>query len=201
MLHRRIHFAALLGVFIAGTATMMTLAQDADREKAPPEQSKQSEADEEAKSDETKASDEEVPTPSQPSASDILEEFQKERPVNLPVLPQDEDLVSRRALGESLVPVVGGPNLPEGYIIVDRAGRLTRDEAWWTFSFEADDGTTPDRPIRLLPNRSLEFMIHNSAGGAKSVVFLITGEVTEFKNVNYLLVRKFLVRRDMGNFE
>jgi hypothetical protein len=91
------------------------------------------------------------------------------------------------------------PLRPEGSMVVDRAGRLTRDGEWWTFAFEAEGRVLRERPLRLLPNRMLEFMETASAGGQTGVVFIISGEVTEYHGANYLLVKKVLVQRDMGN--
>ena len=55
-------------------------------------------------------------------------------------------------------------------------------------------------PIRLLPNRLLETALAISGAGTRSVVFIVSGEVMEYKGMNYLLLRKVLVRRDLGNF-
>ena len=55
------------------------------------------------------------------------------------------------------------------------------------------------RPIQLLPNRLLETTIALSGGGRQGMVFLVSGEVTVYKGDNYLLLRKVLVRRDLGN--
>jgi hypothetical protein len=40
-----------------------------------------------------------------------------------------------------------------------------------------------------------------SAGGAEDVTFNITAEVTEFHGRNYLLLRKVLIQRRLGNLE
>ena len=37
-------------------------------------------------------------------------------------------------------------------------------------------------------------------GGRKSVVFVVSGEVTEYRGVNYLMIQKLLIRPDLGNF-
>ena len=42
-------------------------------------------------------------------------------------------------------------------------------------------------------------MVSASAGGTRSVVFLVSGQLTEYRDTNYLLVRKVLIRRDLGN--
>jgi hypothetical protein len=91
------------------------------------------------------------------------------------------------------------PLRPEGSTIVDRAGRLVRDGEWWAFAFESEGRVLRERPLRLLPNRMLEFMETASAGGRSSVVFIVSGQVTEYHGANYLLARKVLVERDLGN--
>jgi hypothetical protein len=85
-------------------------------------------------------------------------------------------------------------------MLIDRPGRIIPGDTWWTFAFE-DLGTEPDvEPVRLLPNRQLEAAIAQSGAGTEATVFVISGEITVYKGVNYLLLRKVLVRRDLGNF-
>jgi hypothetical protein len=91
--------------------------------------------------------------------------------------------------------------LPDGYRIVDRPGRLVRQAEHWVFSFESRGRGAVEIPIRLLPNRLLEDMEVFSAGGTKPVVFVVSGEVTEYHNANYLLVQKLLTRPNLGNLE
>jgi hypothetical protein len=90
--------------------------------------------------------------------------------------------------------------LPDGSRIVDRPGRLTSEGEYFTFSFESRGRGAPEIPIRLLPNRLLEDMEIASAGGTKPIVFVVSGEVTEYRGVNYLLVQKLLARPNIGNF-
>ena len=90
---------------------------------------------------------------------------------------------------------------PDGYRIVDRPGRLTREGDFYTFTFESRSEGIPELPIRLLPNRLLEDMEIVSEGGTKSVVFLISGELTEYHGVNYLLTQKLLTRPNLGNLK
>ncbi len=91
--------------------------------------------------------------------------------------------------------------LPDGYRIVDRPGRLVGEGEQWVFSFEGRGRGAVELPIRLLPNRLLEDMEVFSAGGTKPVVFVVSGEVTEYHNANYLLVQKLLTRPNLGNLE
>src|ERR1041385_98868 len=133
----------------------------------------------------------------EPTAAEILKELSRDenappRPVVRPTRPGQTNVqrVSDEALPKSsIVPLM--PKLyPDGYRIVDRAGRLTREGDYYTYSFETRTEGTPELPIRLLPNRLLEDMEVTSAGGAKPIVFIISGELTEYHGVNYLLDRK-----------
>lgn len=145
--------------------------------------------------------DADVPTPAQPSSEDIIRQFQKQRPQAIPILPsggEDETIIrGESATGGS----VGGLLLPDGARMVDRSGRVLREGEWWIFSFEPDSTGVADLPMKLLPNRSLERMVRESRGGADSVIFIVSGEVTEFRGENFLLPRKVLRKRNFGNLK
>ncbi len=64
--------------------------------------------------------------------------------------------------------------------------------------FEADSLGQVDQPIVLLPNRWLEKMEADSAGGTRSIVFRVSGEVTEYHNSNYLLLRRLLIEKQVS---
>lgn len=76
--------------------------------------------------------------------------------------------------------------LPEGASVVDRAGRLGKTGDWWTF---IPDPPTGEPPIKLLPNLNLELMVRTAGEGEASIPFSVSGEVTVFRDENYLLVR------------
>ena len=85
--------------------------------------------------------------------------------------------------------------------LIDQLGRVVpAGGAWWSLAFENRGQEANRRPVRLLPNRLLETAIALSGGGTRGVVFSISGEVTTYRGQNYLMIRKVLVRRDMGNF-
>jgi hypothetical protein len=89
---------------------------------------------------------------------------------------------------------------PEETMLMDRLGRVVPGDPWWSLAFE-DRGTGhEEKPVRLLPNRLLENALGVSGTGAKTRVIRVSGEVTEYRGANYLLLRKVLARRDMGNF-
>lgn len=136
------------------------------------------------------------------SADDVLRQFEQDRPKARPLLPGRGN--RERTVHE---PLTDGDlrrspaRLPEGYFLVDRAGRLTREGPWFVFNFIGDNNptATPDPPMRLLPNRMLERMIRESKGSTVSVEFIVSGEVTDFMGENHLLLRKLLRKRSVGN--
>lgn len=143
--------------------------------------------------------DQPVRTPAQPTAEDIIRRFQQELPEAVPVLPSggEDEIITRADAADA-----GGrsrPRLPDGYMLTDRAGRLGQEGEWWIFIFEADNQSYPEPPMKLLPNQTLERMVRESRGGLDAVVFVISGEVTDFKSENYILPRKVLRKRDLGN--
>lgn len=90
---------------------------------------------------------------------------------------------------------------PEDMRLANRVGRLVREPESWTFAFESDSDKPADPPIRLLPNLALQRLEELSADGTRSLVFTVSGDVTEYGAHNYLLVRRFSVRRDDGNIK
>ena len=86
----------------------------------------------------------------------------------------------------------------EGTDLVNRVGRLTRsaDGNGWEFTFESDGRTMLDPPVIILPNLTLMLMENNAAGASRDVRFRITGEVTEYRGRNYVLLRKASVVSD-----
>ena len=136
------------------------------------------------------------------SADDVLKQFERDRPKARPLLPGSRPgtEVVRDSIGDD-DPLRTPARLPEGYFLVDRAGRLTREGPWFVFNFMGDNNpaSTPDPPMRLLPNRMLERMIRESKGSTSSVEFIVSGEVTDFMGENHLLLRKLLRKRGVGN--
>lgn len=155
------------------------------------------------------AQTDEMEPPHEPSASDILKALTKPedappKPVILPTQPGQT--VERKEVDPSVIPPNAvapiTPRLyPDGYRIVDRPGRLAREGDYYVFAFESRGRGESELPIRLLPNRLLEDMEIASAGGSKAIVFLISGELTEYHGVNYLLVQKLLTRPNLGNLK
>lgn len=144
----------------------------------------------------------------EPSASEILDALSSQkrgefRPVVRPTLPGRATRTELAPEGRPRDAVVPADTrlLPDGYRLVDRPGRMQREGDFWVFSFESRSTQKAEPPIRLLPNRYLEDMEIASAGGTRPVVFLVSGDVTEYHGVNYLLVQKLLLRPDLGNLK
>ena len=133
---------------------------------------------------------------------DIIQQLLQNKPRRAVVLPQS---MPSAAPASTAGPVAEG-DAPaaqqlwaEETMLVDRPGRVVPSDKFWTFSFEDKGSPQTRKPIRLLPNRMLENAV--AAGGDKTlgVVLVVSGEVTEYRGNNYLLLRKVLVQRDMGN--
>ncbi len=141
----------------------------------------------------------------EPSPSEIIKMLQEERGARKTVLTlpsrPGEERRTRIVEAPNAIAPVARKLLPDGSRIVDRPGRLARQDDYFVFSFEGRGEGAPEPPIRLLPNRLLEDMEVYSEGGQKPAVFVVSGEVTEYRGVNYLLIQKLLVQPDLGNLK
>lgn len=100
-----------------------------------------------------------------------------------------------RSAGRSFAPAP----LMEGTSMAGRFGRLVRAGDDWAFTFDSDRPDEPDAPLRILPSRSLEYMIEAGPSGASGLRFLVSGEITEFEGHNFLLVRAATRPLETGN--
>lgn len=140
-----------------------------------------------------------VRTPAQPSPEDIIKAFQRDRPINKPIRPRTPRTATEGSLNQASREVA--LLYREGEYLNDVVGRLARDGLWWTLVFESDAPLAPRPPMRLLPNQQLERMVRESEASPESIVYVVSGEVTVFGSDNFLLLRKTLRRRSMGNLE
>lgn len=92
-----------------------------------------------------------------------------------------------------------GPRWPEETMLIDQVGRVLPADSGYQFVFEDRGSAATSRPIRVLPSRLLESALAASGAGTRGVVFIVTGEITVYQGNNYLLLRKVLQRRDLGN--
>lgn len=180
-------------VVTVGLVNVGARAQDKPARESPP-------AEETDQTDQARS--EEPASPTQLDPEEIISRLKKDRVPNVPVPPVreegegEEDDRPFRSVGpnEDLEPL-----LPEGAYLVDRTGRLVKRGQWWTFVHEDRGEVVRSRPMRILPSQLLETMEYASSEGTGDTVFVVSGEVTEFHGVNYLLLRKVLIQRDLGN--
>ena len=138
-----------------------------------------------------------VRTPPRVSPEEVLRAFQMDRPTRVPIAPSEGTGVTATDAEPSLPRT--SRRLPDGFFLVDRVGRVVKDGDWYVFVFEGYSESHPETPIKLLPNQLLERMVLETEAGTGSTVFIVSGEVTEFRSENYLLLRKLLRRRSLGN--
>ena len=124
----------------------------------------------------------------------------EERPIPVPPVPRTEDVKP----AESVPPVPTVPGLSYGgaSIVVNRLARLVPDRAsgWMLARFESDN-TLQQPPLRLLPCKVLERAERMTARApAKMVKFRVSGVITQYKGHRYLLLRKGVLEREMGQF-
>ncbi len=138
--------------------------------------------------------------PGVPRAQDVTEDLKVDARVFV-VSPTQPTAESAAVPLESVRPETRQKLLPEGFAVRDSVGFLVRDQGRWLFVFEADSsGAGADPPLILLPNSHLESMISQSQSGQAKIKFRVTGEVTQFRQTNYLLLRKTLVEHNLDRF-
>ena len=88
-------------------------------------------------------------------------------------------------------------------LVIDRLVRVLPVGVgkWMQVTFESDNNLQ-EPPLRLLPCRELETAekIAAAAGDRKMVRFRVSGRVTQYKGRRYLLLKKVVLERDMGQF-
>lgn len=115
-----------------------------------------------------------------PTAEELLDALRRARP--------SREIIPPAGTAAFPPPSDSGKLLPESAAVVDRTGRLARDGEWWVF---IADPPTGEPTLKLLPNVSLEVMVRMTTGGNHVMRFVVSGEVTVFRDENYLLVRLF----------
>ncbi len=91
----------------------------------------------------------------------------------------------------------GQPLLLEGTVLVERRGRLIHEEGHAKFVLYADAVSQTPRTLEVIPSQLLEAMEREAQAGFSE--FIITAEVTRYKDRNYLMLRKILRRVGHGN--
>lgn len=141
--------------------------------------------------------------PKPPNSQDVLVDLLRDRPgkhIAVPVIDPlaGADETPSVAPRPSEKPIWAG----RGKMIVDRLVRIypERKDGWWAVNFEGDN-TLREPPIRLFPCRMLEEaenVLKDHDG--QSVRFRISGEVAEYHGRRYLMLRKVLLVKDLGQF-
>ncbi len=141
--------------------------------------------------------------PKPPNSKDVLLDLMRDRPgkhIAVPIIDPLADADETPSVAPRPIekPVWAG----RGKMVVDRLVRIfpEQKDGWWAINFEADN-TLREPPIRVLPCRMLERaedIIKEYEGQA--VRFRVSGEVTEYHGRRYLMLRKVLLERDLGQF-
>lgn len=135
-----------------------------------------------------------------PTALTVLQQVAREQvAVPTPLPPTDTGGVPARVSKAN--PRGSSASLPDGTILIDRVVRLLRDDNWWVLAFESGGDSPGPGPMRLLPSRLVETLEAASAGGTDHVSFIISGEVHRYRGARFVLLRKVLVRRSLGNLQ
>ena len=152
----------------------------------------------EAKSDDDKKSDD---PKGQPSAGDIAKELLKNRPGQaLIAKPRPERSAEENK--QSVAPVRELPATKAKRQIYSRTVRIhkIKDSDWYEIRFVSDN-TLSDPPMKILPNSRLAKALRiMQKGGRAHQKFLLSGEVTIYKNTRYILIRSVIKKRDMNQF-
>ncbi len=136
-----------------------------------------------------------------PTAENVLENLLHSKPAATPINP------APAASATAIPPLEAvAPNEPkvtrlrEGTFIWNRVGRLVKDEKseTWIFTFDADGKDMSDPPMAILPSRMLMAMEEASDKGAKPIKFKISGEVTEYRGKNFLLIKFMQSVKDLN---
>jgi hypothetical protein len=141
-------------------------------------------------------------TPEAGSTDALADELFRDTPGQaLPAPPPDRPATEPHE--ESVAPAKTEP-LPAGErdLIADRTVRIvrSRDGRWYEVRFVGDN-TLREPPMRALPSTLLDKAVAlMNRPGMTNMKFRITGEVVRYKGRRYLLLRRLIEYRDMGQF-
>lgn len=90
------------------------------------------------------------------------------------------------------------PLAREGSLLFDRIGRLSRsaDGKDFEFTLDSDGKTLTDPPLVLIPNRKLMQLEDRVKTSYRDLKIQVSGEVTEYRGRNYLLLQRWSVVPD-----
>jgi hypothetical protein len=96
------------------------------------------------------------------------------------------------------------PNAPaqklmrEGTLLLDRLGRLQKSaDGGFEFVLDADGRGMADPPLKLMPNRKLMQLEDRVQSSYRDLPVRVTGEVTEYRGRNYLLLQRWSAVADV----
>lgn len=141
-----------------------------------------------------------APAATLPTAENVLEGLLHSRPTVAPVTVKPSTAPALPGI-EAVAPGESKTKLMrERDTIERRVGHLVKDEKTgnWVFSFDGDGPDMNDPPLAIIPSLMLEAMEKLSENGTKPVKFRISGEVTQYKGHNYLIVRYAQVIKDLN---
>jgi len=90
-----------------------------------------------------------------------------------------------------------------GEFIINRRGRMMRvkNGGHLLFVFDADSRAAPETPIVLLPCGYLEYMEDVVRLRTDRVVFILSGQITLYHGVNYVLPTMVRLAEEQGNLQ
>jgi hypothetical protein len=138
--------------------------------------------------------------PAGASPFEIISRMARERPGK--TIVSTAPLSPTQPAARSVAPRATQPAIAsaKGSMIVDRVVRIQPEskDGWWDVLFQGDN-TLREPPIRLLPSALLEEAEKEvSAAPGGRIKFRVSGELAEYKGRRYLLLRKLLVEKDLG---
>ncbi len=145
--------------------------------------------------------------PTQPSAANVLENLLKDKPESnpnartaVPAPPGGTTAAAIPALPNVTPVTINTNRLREGQMVLQRAGRLAKDEKTgnWYFTFDADGNNMQDPPMQLIPSRFLMAMEDATVNGTQPLRFRVSGMVTEYRGKNFLWVQQMEILRDVN---
>ncbi len=122
----------------------------------------------------------------------VLREKQPARAMVASAPPPTGDAATRRGQRTRTL-------LPDGSPLIDRPGRVLREGSGWVFVPETDRPDRPEPTLRLLPNQGTESITKTPGADAADMVFVLSGEITQFQGENYLLPRAVVRRMSTDN--
>ena len=127
-----------------------------------------------------------------PEQAEVIRKLLEEN-VGTILVPPREDVE-----GTTSAPAGRGSDLlAEGRILSERPGRYIREDGKPKFVFLAERERYEERTMELLPNQLLELMESEASHGVTD--FVVTGQVTLYREKNYLILLKVVHRIDNGN--